>query len=66
MAAGERQTHQVETEARETTRAFWGQREGVLLSPDAAREVNRNVTRFFDLLAEWDQAAETAEEDTAP
>lgn len=66
MAAHKRQTNLVETDPREATRAFWGQREGVLLSPDAAREVNRNVTRFFDLLAEWDQAAETAEEDTAP
>ena len=66
MAAGERQTNLVEAEAREATRAFWGQREGVLLSPDEAREVNRNITSFLDLLDEWDQAAETAEEDTAP
>jgi len=61
MVAGNRQSPQpVETDAREVTRGYFAEHAGVLLTPDEARESNRNLTRFFDLLAEWDQAAATA------
>jgi hypothetical protein len=62
MVAGERQTRSVEPDAAEVTRAFFAERAGKLLTPDEAREANRNLARFFDLLAEWEQA----EGDTAP
>ncbi len=59
----QRQTPQpVEADAVEVTRTFFAEHSGVLLTPDEAREANRNLTRFFDLLDRIDRAATTGGE----
>jgi hypothetical protein len=45
------------------TQAFWSARIGRPVSEEDAREAIRNVTAFFDLLAEWDQQANSAQTD---
>jgi len=47
--------------AAEDTRAFWSSRTGLAVTPDEAREIDRNIARFFDLLAKWDEAARQTE-----
>ena len=67
MAAADRQTlHLVEQDPVEDTRLFWEARTGLTVTADEAQEINRNLTRFFDLLSEWDTAAEQADGGTAP
>lgn len=41
-------------------RQLWSRRAGRELSVDDVREINHNLTGFFRLLAEWDEAAERA------
>lgn len=40
----------------ERTRNLWQPRLGCDLSGEDARQIAENVTRFFELLAEWSQA----------
>ncbi|MCE5239794.1 hypothetical protein LLH23_15105 [bacterium] len=40
------------------TRRFWQERTGEAVSEEDAREIIRNLAGFFDLLHEWDQAAQ--------
>ena len=37
------------------TRTLWGRKTGRILSQEEAREILTNVTRFFQLLGEWDK-----------
>jgi hypothetical protein len=39
------------------TYGFWKKKAGKELSPDQVRESIQNISRFFDLLASWDEAA---------
>jgi hypothetical protein len=41
----------------EKTRAFWGDRTGIAVSKEDAREMVANISGFFRVLAEWDKKA---------
>ena len=44
----------VNQEQIERTLDFWGKRSARKLTNEDARQINLNMTRFFDILAEWD------------
>jgi len=50
-------------EASEDTQAFWRRKTGSPVTPDEAKEIDRNITRLFDLLAAWDGLVGEAEDD---
>ena len=44
----------VNQEQIERTLEFWGKRSGRKLTNEDARQINLHLTRFFDILSEWD------------
>jgi len=40
----------------EETQRFWQRRTGEAVAPDDARQAADNVSRLFELLAEWERA----------
>ena len=44
----------------------WEEHYGAPLSDADAKDISRNLTRFFDILAEWDRHTDTAKPENDP